>query len=218
MYISWAIFVEGQNDVDYFGVLLPRVIESIVMTTTGPVAVIPESPSAVFGIRNRDFESACSSICEAKESFHLLFVHSDTGGRALEAQIALRTTALCQMLEARCNIPNESCICVTPRHETEAWGLADQNAIRLAFGLRDNFAFSELPDNPADVELIVDPKLTSSQITDRLSFGRRNSNRHFPYASIAQHQDLSTLRRLPSFMDFEIRLRRSLTHLGYPNA
>lgn len=218
MYISWALFVEGQSDAEYFSVLLPRVIEDIVLTTDGPAAVIPELPVGVFGIRNRNFELASQAICKAKESFHLLFVHSDTGGRALEDQIASRTTALCQMLNDLCNIRNESCICITPRHETEAWGLADQDAIRSVFGLRANFDFDELSDNPAAVEQISDPKLTAKKILERLTFGRRNSNRHFPYAAIAQRQDISTLRLLPSFTDFESRVRRALRHLGYPHA
>jgi Domain of unknown function (DUF4276) len=218
MYISWALFVEGQSDADYFSVLLPRVIEDIVLATDGPAALIPELPAGVFGIRDRNFGSACHAICDAKESFHLLFVHSDTGGRALEEQIDMRTKALCQLLADRCDIPDESCVCVTPRHETEAWGLADQDAIRSAFGLNANFAFDELTDNPADVEGISDPKLTTKTIAKRLAFGRRNLNRYFPYAAIAQRQDLSTLRRLPSFADFEARLRKALRHLGYPNA
>lgn len=212
-YVSWAIFVEGSTDHDYLAGLIPRCIEDIVFRSRGAAAEVPDAPAVVFGIGSRDFNTAAEEICKAKEAFELLFVHSDTGGRALEAAIEARTTALIANAQARCGLRMDRCIVVAPKKETEAWCLADTNALRKNFGVPNAFAFPMLPGNPAGVENLQDPKLTMDEVIDSLPSKRKGK---FPFSGVAQCQEINNLMRaVPSFEAFYLSLASALGTFGY---
>ena len=116
--------------------------------------------------------------------------------------------ALCEWLPARC-------ITVTPRHETEAWILADPSAVTDALGYRGSHIAIGLPANAAEAERLVDPKATLASAINRVVGNRRRRSgvdKLFP--AIARQQDFQMLRRSKSFQAFERRLRVALVSLG----
>ena len=80
-YVSWAACYEGESDAAYFDVLIPRVMEAIVMTQGTRHADIAAAPAV--RLRRREVDKVAHEACAAREAFHLIFIHGDTGGRGL---------------------------------------------------------------------------------------------------------------------------------------
>lgn len=216
-YLAWALFAEGQTDIRYLETLIPRLILDLPSRTQGPQAVVPDNPVDVFGVANRNLGQEAAKICRASDAFQLLFVHGDTGSPAQEENLASRTCALCELVNNGCGLIRDRCIVVAPRRETEAWCLADKTAIRSAFGVGANLDLSFVPDAPAAIESLPDPKAVLGQIQDSMRGNARRRRPQVPYGSLGQMQGLDHLRALPSFRAFEEQLVRALRTLGYPD-
>jgi hypothetical protein len=72
--------------------------------------------------------------CKAADAFFFIFIHADTGGRDLAAGISARSRSYCEAMRELCGWPATRCIVISPRHETEAWILADAEAITATLG------------------------------------------------------------------------------------
>lgn len=216
-YISWSIYVEGPTDAEYLKVLIPRVIGYLLSQSDGPLSTVPESPAFTFGIPRLDLEKIAKKVCEGSEAFHILFVHGDTGGRALAEQLNHRTCALCERIEAVCGFQRSRCIIVAPNRETEAWTLADISAVRQVFGLAAGVPLQGMPATPTAVEHLQDPKQVTQDFLGRVSGGARRRRPRWPFESIAQKQDIELLLQVPSFRSFSDALKEALRGLGHPN-
>lgn len=210
-YLGWAIFAEGKSDIEYLSVIIPRVIGHIISFKKGGMATIPEVPSVIFGQAGRSFDVVSKEICDAKDAFFLLFVHGDTGGRNLQQSVDDRTTSLVDRCYELCGVDRDRCVLIRPKQETEAWCLADIKALRSTFNLSDNFDFVEIPENPALLEAIADPKSLMKRTVERAD--RRT--RRVPYAAISSNQNINTLLLVPSFKQFFDDLTKALSTFGY---
>lgn len=214
-YVSWAALHEGRADALYFEVLLPRLMEDIVAADGIRNSDIPLVPAISLGKRGRAVDDVAAEICEAKDAFQLVFIHADVGGRALEQGLHGRSSAFCRRAFELCGWPQTRCVTVTPRHETEAWILADPNAVAAAMGYKGNPNDVGLPNDARAAERLGDPKATLSAALSQITGNRRRSaniNQLFP--AIAQRQSFRALRASASFRDFETRLRGCLADLG----
>ena len=214
--LSWALYAEGETDLDYLGTLLPRIIQHIAFASpSGPAPVVPEQPAAIFGQGSRSFDRAAKEICDARDAFVLLFVHGDSGGRSQQETVDRRTIGLCQKAHDACDLRLDRCIPVAPRQATEAWCLADIGALRAAFQLRPDYQFPQLIATPRSVEQLNDPKTVARQIVEGTIRGRRRSPPRFPYTLVAQQQGLEVLRMVPSFEALYRAVSRALATVGY---
>lgn len=214
-YVSWATFHEGPTDGFYLEVLLPRVVEDILIRDGIRNSDVPSVPAVRLGLKGRRTEEVAAEICEAKAALSIVFIHADTGGRALEAGLANRSQAFCDRCGEICEWPIERCVSITPRHETEAWILADPEAILDAMGYKGDFRAIGLPEGAVQAERLIDPKATLSQALERISGRRRRRGAvEQVLSAVAQRQSLTALRRSASFQAFEVRLRLALASLG----
>lgn len=213
-YVSWAAFYEGPSDALYFDVLLPRIIRDVILRE-GQWAEVPESPSVTLGMDGRSVKRLAEEACKFSEAFDVIFIHADTGGRGLEQGLANRASAYCGAMAAACNWPCDCCITLTPRHETEAWLIADGEAVMAALGYKGRPAELGLPIDPRAAERLSDPKQTLKLAIEQASGRRRSLNYTNLFPAIAQRQNLDTLRKSESFLDFESRLRRGLLTLNF---
>lgn len=147
--------------------------------------------------------------CDARDAFHIVFIHADTGGRSLEAQIANRSRAYCQAMHARCNWPPARCIIISPRHETEAWILADPEAVASALGYVGPPASIGLPAEAREAEHLVDPKAVLNAAANQIRGRRRPFEIRRLFPAIAQRQSLAP-RQTQSFAMFEADLAAAL--------
>lgn len=211
-YVSWAAHYEGTTDQLYFDVLIPRVMEDLLLTRGTRNSTVPAAPALMF--KRGSNEAIAKELCASQTSFHIAFIHADTGGRNLAAGIDARGAGVCEVAHALCNWPADRCVVVAPRHEMEAWLLADPSAVCASLGYGGTPASVGLPPNAQAAERLVDPKATlTSAITQvRGRRGHLTAVQLFP--AVAQRQSLDALREAPSFRNFEAKVAVALHSLG----
>lgn len=211
MYLSWAVLYEGSSDAAYFNILIPRLIEELALTGTSMLD-IPRTPA--IHLRRDGPQEVAKEACDAKDAFHLIFIHADTGGRHLAAGIAHRSDAYCEAMRTRCDWRSDRCITIAPNRETEAWILADPEAVLSALGYNGNAASLGLPNDAAAAERLRDPKDTLAQAVRQVRRRRNAPSVHTTYSAIAQRQSFDALRRSASFRLFEGKVRTAMVDLG----
>jgi hypothetical protein len=214
MYLSFAIFQEGNSDREYFGVLIPRLIESLILNRGCFEVEVAEQPIDLVMPR-KSIKEVAQAACDASDSFHLFFVHTDTGGRALAQQVDDRGMEYCREMNRICQWPCARCVVIAPRHETEAWILLDTTAVAQALGVNGNLAAHGMPKTAKDCEGLVDPKAALNSVIQSVRGRRRSVDRAADlYPAIAARQTMAVMREAVSFRTFEDDLRSALISLG----
>jgi hypothetical protein len=213
MYLAYALFVEGNSDAQYFAILLRRAIEDFVLRHGRVPVEMPESPLPL-GQNGRSVNAVATEACGSRETFHLLFIHADRGGSGQAGALPRRGQAYCRRINEMCGIPPRRCVVVAPRHETEAWVLADPSAVMNALGYRGLPGTIGLPVNAGAAEALVDPKATLNDAIAHVRGRRRAEPAGTLFAAVAQRQSLDALRHAPSYREFEGALRDALIDLG----
>lgn len=209
-YVSWTAFYEGPSDALYLDVLLPRIIRDLVTREGTQLVDVPDAPAVRFGAGGRSVEKVAEEACAFRQVYDVIFIHADMGGRGLAQGIVDRADAYCAALKALCDWPVERCITITPRHETEAWLLADGEAVTGALGYNGAPAEVGLPIDARAAERLNDPKQVLSIAIEQIAGRRRVQRIDRLFPAIAQRQRLEMLRRSASFAAFEERLRACL--------
>lgn len=212
-YISWAAFYEGPSDASYLDVLLPRVIRDLVANEGVVLVDVPEAAAVKLGAKGRAVDDVAAEACEFADAFDIVFIHADTGGRGQERTLENRSEAYCEAMARMCSWPIDRCITITPRHETEAWLLADNSAVTSALGYRGNPNAIGLPSSAAAAERLRDPKEVLRSAIEQVAGRRRSQNVANIFPAIAQRQDFTRLRQSGSFVTFEARLKDCLRSL-----
>ncbi len=210
--VSWATLYEGATDAAYFDVLIPRMMEDVIVARRLGRATIPLAPAFTF--RRTTVQKVAKEACAAREAFQLLFIHADSGGRNLAAGIAARSEAYCEAMVKHCNWPPVRCIIVSPRHEMEAWALADPEAVTAALGWRGRPESIGLPATGTAAERLPDPKSVLDAAISQVRGRRRRVDAGQLFSAIAQRQSVARLRQAPSFAQFEHRLAAALADLS----
>jgi hypothetical protein len=211
-YLCWAALYEGATDQAYFELLIPRVMEEIVMRHGTRHSTIPPAPS--IRLHRGTIDVVAREACAARDAFHLVFIHADTGGRALEAGLETRSIRYCEAMHEECGYPAVRCITLSPRHETEAWMLADPQAVTGALGYLGSPALIGLPSDASQAERLSDPKAALAAAMSLVRGRRRRADVTQIVPAIAQRQSLNKLRRSRSFSAFEADLLAALADLG----
>ena len=211
-YVCWATLYEGTTDAAYFDILIPRMMEEIILAGGTRHATIPPAPAIRF--HRSTTERVAREACAARDAFHLLFIHADTGGRAMRAGLGERSDAYCAAMQALCEWPPARCITILPEHETEAWILADPEAVLAALGFNGSPAAIGLPANARDAERLVDPKAALEAAANAARGRRRRAHAAQLGPAIAARQSLVHLRQAKSFAAFEGRLCAALADIG----
>jgi Domain of unknown function (DUF4276) len=211
-YLSWAALYEGTTDEAYFEQLIPRVMEEVIMLRGIRNTTIPPAPAV--RLRRRSAEEVADEACAARNAFHLVFIHADTGGRGLEEGLEQRSTRYCEAMFRACRWPFVRCITISPRHETEAWILADPQAVIEALGYLGAPASIGLPGTANQAERLGDPKAVLASAMTQVRGRRRHLDVKQIFPAIAQRQSLTKLRQSRSFASFEVSLLAALADLG----
>lgn len=214
MYLAWALFCEGITDRSYLEVLIPRVLEDLLLRQGNRPVDIARQSAVPIGQRNRRVDAVAAEVCAAQEAFHLLFIHADTGARALHQNLDNRGLAYCQRVGNLCDWPPSRCIVIAPRHETEAWTLADADAVANVLGYNGDPGAVGLPGNAQAAERLQDPKARLNEVIARVRGRRRRDAAADLFPAIAERQLFVRLRRAKSFMGFEQNVVAGLTSLG----
>ncbi len=215
--MSWLVvglFSEGPTDRRFLPRIVYRTLLGIVQAEAARAVELQEDIVAYIEKPNAE---RAELVCRDRESVDLFVIHADAS-RSLVDQIEARligqvrasARAACAMTEARI-VP------LIPVRETEAWMLADPDAVARVFG------FSAWPERvavswyPERAETVEDPKRTLTEAVRALFGGRKARRVPGPeglFDQIAEEIDLRRLARLPSYQRFEADLRSGLGALG----
>jgi hypothetical protein len=211
-YVSWAALYEGSIDEAYLGQLIPRLMGEIVLNHGNKHVTIP--PDAAVILQRKIVEVVAKQACAARDAFHIIFIHADTGGRGQETNLDLRSTQYCEAMYKLCYWPPLRCVAVSPRHETEAWMLADPHAVTEALGYHGAPNVIGLPADAAQAERLVDPKAVLAAAMAEVRGRRRSPEIRQIIPAIVQRQSFVHLRQSASFTAFEAAVRAALADLG----
>lgn len=212
-YVCWSAAFEGTSDQAYFGVLIPRLIEHLVLESNSRNAVIPDSPAHL--IPHGTVEEIATEICKHSDAFFIVFVHADSGHGAMGRRTARVGDRCCERAHELCNWSLERCVPIVPVKEMEAWAIADRAAVCKALGYTGDPDQLGLSGNPPAAEADDDPKATLQRASNSVRRRRRPLIAGELLPAIAGNQDITVLQRLPSFRQFENKLREALGSLGF---
>lgn len=216
-YLGLALYAEGETDHRFLDVLLRRSVEEL-LSQRGLSVTIGEMQRLMVprGESRRD-ERIVAGARGIQGAFHLLFIHADGGGDR-EGASAERVEPGRRALEEELGTLNRRALGVVPVRETEAWALADGEALRAVLSTSKSDAELGLPARRAEVETLADPKAALEHAV-RLARGGRSRRRRRPPGAfldrLAEAISPVCLRQLPAYWAFEGDLSRALVDLGY---
>lgn len=218
-YLALARFAEGPTDHRFLHPLLLPLAEDLCLRFSHDQVEIPSqvlelhSPRGSLKDNKPRDDRILQAIHEHAEAIDLVIVHTD-GGTDPEQARRERVKPALDRLHADPNFRPLRGVAVVPIRETEAWALADGEALRGAFG--STWTDRDL-ERPRDVEKIADPKSELRRIAERI-IGTTRKRRKIPLdnylTQIAERARLERLRRLRAFQRFENEFREALQNLG----
>lgn len=218
-YLGLALFAEGSTDYRLLGRILYRTVEDVCLLCANDVIEIG-------GIRELDAPKAyrdssrATRILEAARqdigAFHILFIHADANGDAGRAR-QKRVEPAVQLIRREEELSNTRGVAVVPVRETEAWALADGDALRGAFGTTLDDEGLGIPARPQEVERLTEPKQALDHaLREAVGGSRRRRHQVTTYLNaIGERVGLARLRAVPAYRRFESDLRAALRQLGY---
>ena len=204
-YLTSALISEGVTDDQFLPRLLGRALTELCLTEfDDPVEVADVQP-----LRDRKGPCSVEDIIRLVDrnaaSFSLIFFHHDQGTRAdrVEAEWL-------RPLRTLWGDRAERLVAVVPVRETEAWLLADGDALRGALGVQWTDAQMRLPQNARDVERVGDPKKILNDVMRRLS---RSIEDH--YGQLGELVSLDRLDLVPAYQRWWSDTRDALAKIGF---
>jgi hypothetical protein len=216
-YLGLALFSEGPTDDRFLALLLQRLCQDLCLKHSIDVIDVAEEMLPLENPKRDAAEPRAERVAraatEAAGAWHLLFVHADGAGDPAAQQAHLIDPALARV-EARCGTTGVG-VAVVPVRETEAWALADGDALRFVFGTTLDDAALGLPGHARLVEAIADPKRALNEVYARTNPGGRRARAGAAalLPSLGQQASLVRLRQVPSFARTEDRVMAALQRL-----
>jgi hypothetical protein len=219
-YLALALFAEGPTDQEFLPRILFRLVTEISAELSDQPVEVPELFIRPRSIRTRGGISRAERVLalfgEALDSVDLLFIHADADSDPVTAY-ETRVQPCCNLLHAVHRHCRFQCIGVIPVRETEAWAIADVNAVTRALGTTRRADELGLPDSPARAERVADPKAVL-RAAQHIVLGRSRQGRLQAaplHAVLGETVQLAILRQMEAFRQLEIRLRDALQALWH---
>ncbi len=214
-YLSVALYAEGPSDVEFLRPVLHRLCmecaaqspENVELSDILALDDLPEHRGFA-----RD-ERIVQAALAAAGAWVVLFIHADAD-RDERAAREERIEPARRRLQAAFDARHQS-VGVVPVRMTEAWALADPDALRAAFGSTASDDWLGLADAVAHgADRLADPKRTLDAAF-RVARPRRRLLSVVPYLGrIGESASLACLRRLPAFRQLDADLRDALRTLA----
>lgn len=214
-YLGLALYAEGANDYRFLCPLLLRLCEDVCAQATqrvdiGDVLALSDPSDEVGAPRA---ERIAKSAIDASSAWNLLFVHADADS---DAEAAFRDRVLPGLELVRdAGIGRVEGIAVVPVRETEAWTLADGDALRAVLGTTLGDQDLGIGFRGRALERVTDPKqMLNIAFAAAQPRGRRSrvGVSHLLNA-LGEQVALNRLRDLPSFAKVESELRSALRRM-----
>lgn len=206
-YLVPAFWGEGPSDARFLEPLLLRLLQDCLREAH--VLVEVQTPFVL--LRPRSREAIIDAVQVERASIDLLFLHADGKGQPAEALRRHIDPIRNSLANGAAGGPR--CVAVVPVHETEAWALADGDALRHVLGTTRTDEELELPPR-AEIERLRDPKTVLDAICARARGRQGRPRSSLPFAALGERVGLPALRRLVAFQRTETELRAALRDLA----
>ncbi len=205
-YLTSALVSEGNSDDQFLPRLLGRALAQLCLTEFEDAVDVAD----VQPLRDRTGPSSVADVVRLVEqnraNFSLIFFHRDQGADAGRVE-----REWIQPLRDLWGYRPEQLVTLVPVRETEAWLLADGDALRSALGVPGwSDTSMGLPAQPAHVERLPDPKRVLSDLTRRVSRSRKD---HF--VQLGEIVSLERLHDVPAYRRWWNETREALVRLNY---
>lgn len=214
--LGCGLFAEGDTDYQFFPPLLTRLVQDACDGVLQKVGVAPVQSCTFPKDRKENFYEHIARRAREFGHFNIYFIHKDGDG---DPHRALRhgVTPIMEAIDEALPASNRRFVPVIPERTMEAWCLADGHALREVFRCKQAIRDLDIPDSPAKVELLKDPKQKLINLAERCS-PRRSSHCWSHVECLSELGDvisLEALRQVPAFQTLENSLREALRELNY---
>lgn len=217
-YLGLALYAEGPTDYYFLKPLLRRLCEELCARRgegrleIGDILELDDPAERRDESREERITAAASN---ARDAWHILFIHADGASQSIRARDDQVDPAI-RRLAAELGAGHGS-VAVIPVRETEAWLLADGNALRQAFGTCRTDADLGIPINSREVERIADPKQVLDAVcamaTNRRRGRQKKASAYFEI--IGELVSMAELEKVPAFKIMHDELSGALWRLGF---
>jgi hypothetical protein len=217
-YLGLALYAEGPTDYRFLSPILRRLADDLCLEAVDKVEIGEVFPlDAPEKDRRSDRANRILSAAKAGDgAFDILFIHADGGSDPIRKHAEQIQPAI-ELMKRENPRWVEGTVAVVPVRETEAWALADGDALRTAFGSNLENDRLGLPSRIAGVESVIDPERSLRQAYE-VATGRKPSGYgRAPgmYSILGEEIRLDCLRQLSAFRGFEEALHQTLRALRY---
>lgn len=217
-HLGLALFSEGPTDDRFLAPLLQRLCQDLCQRHSDHAVDIADDV-VLLQTPRRDSgkpraERVVQAAAEAAGAWQILFLHADGAGDAAASHARLVAPGL-TLVEQRCGALGVG-VAVVPIRETEAWALADGDALRFVFGTTLDDAALGVPARARQVESITDPKQALEAAHARTGPTGRHARAGAAasLSSLGQRVALTRLRQVPSFARTEADVMTAMRQLG----
>lgn len=218
-----ALYAEGHADEGFLPVVIQRTAEQI-LAQRGRAVVDVLEPISLNHTIDRQFTTRVERMLEAARrasGYHALIVHADadypTRDRALLERFIPGQTRVHQARQAQESVC-EHLVPIIPVQMTEAWMLADPDALREVIGVNLTTNAIGAPMHPHQVESDPDPKQTLNAVIEKALAQRARRRRRIAlrsiYEPLARQISLARLIGVPAYQQFVADLTQTLVALG----
>jgi hypothetical protein len=210
--LSCVLVREGISDEWFLAPLLRRAIEQLCAEEfNGVVEVLP-----VFCMKadTQRPSTVIDTAADLRGTFDVLLFHRDGAPRPKSEEVIQRMSEAWQSSSA-----NEPLVAVVPVRETEAWALADPDALRRVLALPPRVMAEFAADMRGTVEQLHDPKERLARVIGAAT-GTKKPNEHTEFQQdfldrLAERIQIARLRELPSFACWWTDMTNALENLGF---
>lgn len=213
-----ALYPEGHSDTRFLPVLIQRTAEMIIAERGRTEVDVLEPYVVTVGSEAQKQKRAECILTAARqtEGYHALIVHADadypTPERAMQERIQPGLDLVRAVMgEQHYLVP------IVPVRMTEAWLLADPEALLEVIGTRSSVADLDLPEQARLVESDPAPKQTLERVVkDATKQRRRRSTINVIdlYEPLARRINLERLQQVPAYQQFILDLSTTLALLS----
>jgi hypothetical protein len=216
-----ALYAEGETDEHFLPALIRRAAVDILSSRATDLVEVPP-PRAINSRLRADVAHAADRILGAARrsvNYDLLVVHADADDRTPDKALEQRFRPGQERVHEASKASQPVChrlVPIIPVRNTEAWMLADPEALRRVIGAHIDSVLSRLRGDPKAVEGIADPKQDLEQLI-RAAVGRRRRRKvslRDLYEPLADEIGLDRLGRVPAYARFASDLTDALASMG----
>lgn len=213
-----ALYAEGSTDNRFLSPIIQRTAERII-AQDGQGFVDVSEPMIVPKQQGRRREECILSAACYAHGYHALIVHSDADDRTPDRALLERVQPGFDLVSRTDKEACKHLIPVIPVQMIEAWMLADHSALRQVIGTDLSPKNLGLPSRPTEVERDANPKRTLDEVIQRAISTRPHRRRQLDFStrqeSLARTINLDTLHSVPSYRDFILKFRKTLSELNF---